>query len=191
VDATSKYASAHACCPSPTEWSPSPTAAGSRPAPSSGRPESGPSTGLPCDGQGRLRCDASLRVLGTHGVWAAGDAAAVPDVTRPGECCAPNAQHAVRQARVLADNLLASLRGEPVTEYRHALKGSLTSLGLHQGAVHLRRVPTLDRKARVLADWVLAGLLKREIVSMGALEQPRAGFETIVERGPHGTGGGG
>jgi NADH dehydrogenase len=168
------------------------------------------STGLPCDGQGRLRCDASLRVLGTHGVWAAGDAAAVPDVTRPGECCAPNAQHAVRQARVLADNLLASLRGEPVTEYRHALKGSLTSLGLHQGvaqlrgralhgrtawllhrAVHLRRVPTLDRKARVLADWVLAGLLKREIVSMGALEQPRAGFETIVERGPHGTGGGG
>jgi NADH dehydrogenase len=97
-----------------------------------------------------------------------------------------------------------------VTEYRHALKGSLTSLGLHQGvaqlrgralhgrtawllhrAVHLRRVPTFDRKARVLADWVLAGLLKREIVSMGALEQPRAGFETVVERGPHGSGSGG
>jgi NADH dehydrogenase len=158
-------------------------------------------TGLPVDAQGRLRCDSTLRVLGTERVWAAGDAAAVPDVTRPGECCAPNAQHAVRQARVLADNLLASLRGEPTTEYRHELKGSLTSLGLHQGvaqlrgralhgrtawllhrAVHLRRVPTLDRKARVLADWLLAGLLKREIVSMGALEQPRAVFETFVER---------
>ena len=161
-------------------------------------------TGLPCDAQGRLRCDAGLRVLGMEGVWAAGDAAAVPDVTRPGEYCAPNAQHAVRQARVLADNLLASLRGEPVADYRHALKGSLTSLGLHQGvaqlrgralhgrtawllhrAVHLRRVPTLDRKARVLGDWLLAGLLKREIVSMSALEQPRAGFETVAERAPH------
>jgi NADH dehydrogenase len=158
-------------------------------------------TGLPCDAQGRLRCDASLRVLGTPGVWAAGDAAAVPDLTRPGECCAPNAQHAVRQARVLADNLVAGLRHEPVREYRHELKGSLTSLGLHQGvaqlrgralhgraawllhrAVHLRRVPTWDRKARVMADWFLAGLLKREIVSMGALEQPRAVFESYVER---------
>ncbi|WP_370087960.1 NAD(P)/FAD-dependent oxidoreductase [Streptacidiphilus sp. MAP12-16] len=156
-------------------------------------------TRLPCDAQGRLRCDATLRVIGADGVWAAGDGAAVPDLTRPGECCAPNAQHAVRQARVLADNLIAELRGEPVTQYRHELKGSLTSLGLHKGvaqlrgralhgrtawllhrAVHLRRVPTLDRKARVLADWVLAGLLKREIVSMGALEQPRAGFETVM-----------
>jgi len=159
------------------------------------------STKLPVDAQGRLRCDASLRVLGTPGVWAAGDAAAVPDVTRPGECCQPNAQHAVRQARVLADNLLAELRGERVREYRHEMKGSLTSLGLHQGvaqlrgralhgraawllhrAVHLHRVPTWDRKARVLADWFLAGVLKREIVSMGALEQPRAVFESYVER---------
>ncbi|MEZ0095887.1 NAD(P)/FAD-dependent oxidoreductase [Streptacidiphilus sp. EB129] len=159
-------------------------------------------TRLPCDAHGRLRCDASLRVLGSDRVWAAGDGAAVPDLARPGECCAPNAQHAVRQARVLADNLLAQLRGEPTSEYRHELKGSLTSLGLHKGvaqlrgralhghtawllhrAVHLRRVPTWDRKARVLADWTLARLLKREIVSMGALEQPRAGFETLMEHG--------
>jgi NADH dehydrogenase len=158
-------------------------------------------TRLPCDAQGRLRCDPTLRVLGQDGVWAAGDGSAVPDLARPGECCAPNAQHAVRQAQVLADNLIAHLRGEPQTDYRHELKGSLTSLGLHKGvaqlrgralhgrsawllhrAVHLWRLPTLDRKARVLADWTLAGLLKREIVSMGALEQPRAGFETLMER---------
>lgn len=157
-------------------------------------------TGLACDAQGRLRCDATLRVLGTEDVWAAGDGAAVPDLTRQGECCAATAQHAVRQARVLADNVVAQLRGEPATEYRYESKGSLTSLGLHKGvaqlrgralhgrtawllhrAVHLRRMPTLDRKARVLADWALAGLLKREIVSMGALEQPRAGFETLME----------
>ncbi|MHA6761046.1 NAD(P)/FAD-dependent oxidoreductase [Streptacidiphilus sp. PAMC 29251] len=159
-------------------------------------------TGLPVDAQGRLRCDAAMRVLGQEGIWAAGDGAAVPDLARGGEeCCAPNAQHAVRQARVLADNILAQLRGEPTTEYRHELRGSLTSLGLHKGvaqlrgralhgrsawllhrAVHLRRVPTLDRKARVLADWFLAGVLKREIVSMGAMEQPRAGFETVMEQ---------
>ncbi|MFC5907149.1 NAD(P)/FAD-dependent oxidoreductase [Streptacidiphilus monticola] len=157
-------------------------------------------TGLALDAQGRLRCDATLRVLGADQVWAAGDCAAVPDLTRPGEFCAPNAQHAVRQAEVLADNLLAALRGEQPAAYRHESKGSITSLGLHKGvaqlrgralhgrsawllhrAVHLRRLPTLDRKARVLFDWALGGLLKRETVSLSALQEPRAGFESLLD----------
>ncbi|MFJ3498132.1 NAD(P)/FAD-dependent oxidoreductase [Streptomyces sp. NPDC086091] len=155
-------------------------------------------TDLPLDARGRLRCTAELTVEGVPHAWAAGDAAAVPDVTaaEPGTLTAPNAQHALRQAKVLGDNLAASLRGEPLRTYAHKYVGSVASLGLHKGvaqvygrklkgypawfmhrAYHLSRVPTVNRKARVLAEWTLAGLFKREIVSLGSLEHPRAEFE--------------
>nr|WP_040875153.1 FAD-dependent oxidoreductase [Streptomyces purpureus] len=156
------------------------------------------STDLPLNGRGRLKCTAHLTVDGVTHAWAAGDAAAVPDVTadEPGKECAPNAQHAVRQTKVLAENIVASLRGQPLKEYAHAYVGSVASLGLHKGVAHvygrklkgypawfmhrvyhLSRVPTFNRKARVLAEWTLAGLFKREIVSLGSLEHPRAEFE--------------
>lgn len=138
-----------------------------------------------------------LTVDGATHAWAAGDAAAVPDVTaEPGTETAPNAQHAVRQARVLGDNIAHSLRGEPLETYSHKYVGSVASLGLHKGVAHvygrklkgypawfmhrvyhLSRVPTFNRKARVLAEWTLSGLFKREIVSLGSLEHPRAEFE--------------
>ncbi|WP_344327425.1 NAD(P)/FAD-dependent oxidoreductase [Streptomyces macrosporus] len=173
-------------------------------------------TDLPRDERGRLRCTATLRVDGVEHAWAAGDAAAVPDLAAGGTSraggpgggpvreCAPNAQHAVRQARLLADNLVASLRGEELKEYRHAYAGSVASLGLHKGvahvygrklrgypawllhrAYHLSRVPTVNRKTRILAEWTLAGLFKREIVSLGSLEHPRAEFELAAGTGRH------
>ncbi|MGW3516701.1 NAD(P)/FAD-dependent oxidoreductase [Streptomyces hydrogenans] len=162
-------------------------------------------TDLPRDERGRIRCTAHLAVAGTPHAWAAGDAAAVPDVTaaEPGTPCAPNAQHAVRQAKVLAENLAASLRGRPLKEYAHAYAGSVASLGLHKGvahvygrklkgypawlmhrAYHLSRMPTANRKARVLAEWTLSGLFKREIVSLGSLEHPRAEFELAAAPPP-------
>ncbi|MEE1941633.1 FAD-dependent oxidoreductase [Streptomyces sp. TRM 70361] len=180
-------------------------------------------TDLPRDDRGRLRCTAQLRVEGTEHAWAAGDAAAVPDLAaedeprtggvggggeEPVRTCAPNAQHALRQARVLADNLVASLRGEELGEYRHALAGSVASLGLHKGVAHvygrklkgypawwlhrmyhLNRMPTANRKTRILAEWTLAGLFKREIVSLGSLEHPRAEFELAAgtDRRPKGS----
>ncbi|MFD3570803.1 NAD(P)/FAD-dependent oxidoreductase [Streptomyces sp. NPDC058667] len=162
-------------------------------------------TDLPRNERGRLRCTAQLAVVGAAHAWAAGDAAAVPDVTaeEPGAECAPNAQHAVRQAKVLAENIAASLRGRPLKEYAHAYAGSVASLGLHKGvahvygrklkgypawlmhrAYHLSRVPTFNRKARVLAEWTLSGLFKREIVSLGSLEHPRAEFELAAAPPP-------
>ncbi|MFH8580667.1 NAD(P)/FAD-dependent oxidoreductase [Streptomyces zaomyceticus] len=163
-------------------------------------------TDLPLNERGRLRCTSRLAVEGVDHAWAAGDAAAVPDVTakEPGRECAPNAQHAVRQAKVLAENITASLRGRPLKEYEHAYAGSVASLGLHKGvahvygrklkgypawlmhrAYHLSRVPTFNRKARVLAEWTLSGLFKREIVSLGSLEHPRAEFELAAAPPPH------
>ncbi|MFR9757268.1 NAD(P)/FAD-dependent oxidoreductase [Streptomyces sp. TR06-5] len=168
-------------------------------------------TGMPLNDRGRIRCTARLRVHGTDHAWAAGDAAAVPDLAASGGAaadgaavpeCAPNAQHAVRQARVLADNLAAALTGGEETDYRHSYAGSVASLGLHKGvahvygrklkgypawfmhrAYHLSRVPTFNRKARVLAEWTLSGLFKREIVSLGSLEHPRAEFELAAGTG--------
>ncbi|MFJ7267377.1 NAD(P)/FAD-dependent oxidoreductase [Streptomyces sp. NPDC099050] len=160
---------------------------------------------LPKNERGRLACTSFLTVEGVEHAWAAGDAASVPDITAPekGVPCAPNAQHAVRQAKVLADNLVSSLRGGLLTEYAHKYAGSVASLGLHKGvahvygrklkgypawlmhrAYHLSRVPTLNRKTRVLAEWTLSGLFKREIVSLGSLEHPRAEFELAAGGGP-------
>ncbi|MFI6862259.1 NAD(P)/FAD-dependent oxidoreductase [Streptomyces sp. NPDC050421] len=162
-------------------------------------------TDLPLNARGRLVCTARLTVEATDHAWAAGDAAAVPDLTatEPGKETAPNAQHAVRQAKVLADNLVAAIDGRPLKEYRHSYAGSVASLGLHKGVAHvygrrlkgypawlmhrmyhLSRVPTFNRKAKVLAEWTLAGLFKREIVSLGSLEHPRAEFEIAAGRRP-------
>jgi NADH:ubiquinone reductase (H+-translocating) len=159
------------------------------------------STDLPLDEKKRLRCTPSLQVFGVADAWAAGDCAAVPDLSKddPTTLTSPSAQHAVRQAKALADNILASLRGGPVTSYRHAYAGSVASLGLHKGVAeiygvklrgfpawfmhrtyHMTRMPTFNRKVRVVADWTLALFFRREIVSLGAFANPRRDFEASV-----------
>ena len=153
-------------------------------------------TGLPLDDHKRLEATAFLAVDGAADAWTAGDCAAVPDLTRPGAWCAPNAQHAVRQAKVLADNVVASMRGRPLRPYRHASAGAVASLGRYQGvaeiygvklrglpawlmhrAYHISRMPTLGRKLGVLADWTF---VRRNVVSLGSLAEPRQDFEAIA-----------
>ncbi|PRY00793.1 NAD(P)/FAD-dependent oxidoreductase [Allonocardiopsis opalescens] len=153
-------------------------------------------SGLPIDDKGRISATALLTVHDHPEVYTAGDCAAVPDLTKPGEFCAPNAQHAVRQAVRLADNVHAALLGRPQRPYRHAYAGSLASLGLFDGVAnvygvrvkglpawalhrvyHLGRVPTFNRKARVTADWALALCFPRDAVSLGTLHDPRHTFE--------------
>ena len=89
---------------------------GVRPAPVISR------TGLPVDANGRVTCDAYLRVVDGDGdpipgAWAAGDAASVPDPAT-GRPSPPTAQHALRQGRCLADNLVATIEGQPLTPLR-------------------------------------------------------------------------
>jgi NADH:ubiquinone reductase (H+-translocating) len=155
---------------------------------------------LPVDEKDRVRVDEFLRVRGTRFAFAAGDCAAVPDLTRPGQMCAPNAQHAVRQARRLADNLIATIRGERCRPYVHKNAGSVASLGLYKGVAqiygyelrgfpawylhrtyHLSRMPTVNKKARILMDWTLGLLFPREIISLGAIQRPREEF-TLAAR---------
>jgi NADH:ubiquinone reductase (H+-translocating) len=152
-------------------------------------------TGMPLEPGGRIDADEFLRVRGVAGAWTAGDCAAVPYLAGGGYC-PPTAQHAVRQARRLGLNLAAHLNGAALTAYHHKNAGSVASLGLYKGVAeiygikirgvlawflhrtyHLSRVPTFNRKVRVLLDWTSALFFRREVVSLGALHHPRAHFE--------------
>ncbi|MGH3589089.1 MAG: NAD(P)/FAD-dependent oxidoreductase [Pseudonocardia sp.] len=163
-------------------------------------------TDLPRDARGRVDCTAELQVVGMPDVFSAGDCASVPDLSKddPEAKTSPSAQHAVRQAKVLADNVVAHLRGRPLTQYKHSYAGSVASLGLYKGVAeiygiklrgvvawfmhrtyHVSRMPTLNRKIRVLTDWTAALFFRREIVSLGQLQQPRTEFEVAAgKRGP-------
>lgn len=149
-------------------------------------------TDLPLDARGRVRCATTLQVRDRAHVFTAGDCAAVPDVTVPvprdGEptTTAPTAQHAVRQARLLARNIDAFLAGRLLRGYRHKNSGAVAGLGRRRGAAqigplrmtgwpafllhrsyHLWAMPTADRTVRIALDWLVSGLLGRDLVAVG------------------------
>ncbi|MET0423359.1 MAG: FAD-dependent oxidoreductase [Actinoplanes sp.] len=160
-------------------------------------------TDLPIDERGMLVVRADLRV-GTESdpvpdAWGAGDDAAVPDLAagRPGAATVPNAQHAVRQGKLLARNIVATLRGRAAKQYVHHSLGTVATLGLGRGifqyrgivikglpawlmhrGYHVLAVPTWERKVRVLAIWLTAVLYGRDIVSLASVQEPRRAFVT-------------
>ncbi|WP_444662872.1 NAD(P)/FAD-dependent oxidoreductase [Cellulomonas sp. CW35] len=156
---------------------------------------------LPLDKMGRVTCNAALQVVDEHGevvpdAYAAGDCAAVPDLYNPGSFCPPNAQHALRQGNHLGDNLARVLRSAEVTDYSHKNIGAVASLGMYKGVAqmfgkikvrgflawvlhrtyHVFAMPTVNRKLRIMAGWTGSLLLRREVVPLGALHDPRAEF---------------
>ncbi|WP_439564237.1 NAD(P)/FAD-dependent oxidoreductase [Microcella sp.] len=165
-------------------------------------------TDLPVEERGRLRAQAELRVVDEQGqviegAWTAGDVAAVPDLTGGGVggFCVPNAQHAVRQGKVLAKNLAAALRGEEPKQYVHKNLGAVAGLGLGYGAFqsgkfavtgliawfmhrgyHGLAIPMWERKLRVVGGWVGHFFLGRDNVSLSARETPQAYFQEFASR---------
>jgi len=137
---------------------------------------------LPKDAHGAVIVDEHLAVPEHPGIWALGDCAHVPN--RQGGTCGPTAQNAEQEAPVVAHNILASLRSEPLREFDYTSRGMLASLG-HQTAVgevfgrrfsglpawllwrtaYLAMLPGMDRKARVAMDWLLDLLLPPDIVN--------------------------
>lgn len=158
-------------------------------------------TDLPRDVRGRVECTAELQVVGMPEVFSAGDCASVPDLSKddPQAKTGPSAQHAVRQAKVLADNVVAHLRGLPLRQYKHAYAGSVASLGLYKGVAeiygiklrgvvawfmhrtyHVSRMPTWNRRVRIVFDWTGALVLGREVVALGQIHDPRAEFSRVA-----------
>ncbi|MEU1160974.1 NAD(P)/FAD-dependent oxidoreductase [Streptomyces sp. NPDC005921] len=141
-------------------------------------------TGRPLE-QGRLIVDPYLQVPGCPDVFACGDAAAVPDLVRPGAFTPMTAQHAWRQGRVAGENVAASLGvGRRRRPYRHRDLGFVVDLGGVQAAAdplgvplsglpaglvtrgyHLAAMPS--GRVRVAADWLLDAVLPRQGVQLG------------------------
>ncbi|MEW2114020.1 NAD(P)/FAD-dependent oxidoreductase [Streptomyces sp. NPDC005474] len=134
--------------------------------------------------RGRLIVDPFLQVPGHPEVFACGDAAAVPDLDKPGEYTAMTAQHAWRQGKIAAHNVAASLGVGSRRAYRHRDLGFVVDLGgvkaaanplgvslsgLPAGAVtrgyHLAAMP--GNRVRVAADWLLDAVLPRQGVQLG------------------------
>ena len=165
-------------------------------------------TDLPTEERGRLRVGADLRVRtedGTviDGAWGSGDVSAVPDLTGKGVggYCVPNAQHAVRQGKLMAKNIVGVLRGDAPREYRHDNLGAVASIGLGEGVFqsgkfavkgllawfmhrgyHGLAIPMWERKIRVFVNWFLNFFLRRDIVSIEARETPREAFAEFASR---------
>ncbi|WP_431219066.1 NAD(P)/FAD-dependent oxidoreductase [Leifsonia xyli] len=163
---------------------------------------------VPRGPKGHVQCNAELQAVGDDGtpldgVWALGDDAQVPDLTAQKQPAyyPPNAQNAIRQAKVLAENLRRAVDGRPPIEYRHRNLGTLASYGGMRGAAVLRGVPlrglpawTVDkvyhaialpsvaRRFRLILGWVGNGLTPRDDAPVSAFPHPKRRFQEAVEQ---------
>ena len=145
--------------------------------------------------RGRLKVDAELQVPGRRGVFAAGDAAAVPDLTQPGKITPPTAQHATRQGKVLARNVAASLGFGSTKRYKHRDMGLVVDLGpryavanplnVHLSgfpakvvtrAYHLYAIPRFVNRWAVSLAYLTDAVFDRSVVSLGLASQEDAQF---------------
>lgn len=137
--------------------------------------------------RGRLAVTPEMSLPGVDGVFALGDAAAVPDLAKgDGAICPPTAQHAMRQGRALADNIIAQLRGRPLQPYVHKDLGLVVDLGGRDAVskplgIELRGMPaqaaargyhwaalrTNVAKTRVMTNWLLNAIAGDDFVRTG------------------------
>ncbi len=146
---------------------------------------------LPCpQDRGRLIVDETLRVKDWEGVWALGDCAVVPD-HRTGKAHPPTAQHALREAKTVASNIAATLRGGALTPFDFRTIGQLAAIGRRTGVarifgvnfsgffawwlwrtIYLSKLPRLEKKVRVAIDWTLDLLFAKDFVQFLTVRAP-------------------
>jgi NADH dehydrogenase len=149
---------------------------------------------LPCAKErGRLLVNQFLRVPDWPNVWAVGDCAFVPDTSNPGKSHPPTAQHAIREGKVVAQNIAAVLLGRPFKLFSFKTIGLLASIGRRMGVarvlgfnfsgffawwmwrtVYLSKLPGLDKKVRVAFDWTLDLLFPKDVCAVHDFDQRRA-----------------
>ena len=135
------------------------------------------------DRKGRIAVDGTMRTKSRPEVWAIGDCASIPDAT--GKPYPQLAQHALREARVLASNITAAVRGGPLKPFAYESLGTLASLGDYNGvgrvmklklrgfpawwvwrSYYLMQMPRFERKLRIVIDWTVALFFKNDIVKL-------------------------
>jgi NADH dehydrogenase len=163
-------------------------------------------TDIPRGPKGHVNANAKLQVIRedgsrVDGAWAAGDNAQVPDLTAAKQPAyyPPNAQNAVRQAKLLAKNIVAEIQGGEVVEYRHPSLGTVASYGFGKGAGKIRSLklrgplawlahrgyhglamPTVGRKVRIVGGWLTGFVTPRDLTSLSATEHPRQAFLDVT-----------
>jgi NADH dehydrogenase len=137
--------------------------------------------------RGRLVVDEYLAVPGAPDIYACGDCAAVPDLTRPGQVCGMTAQHAQRQGKQVAENVAASLGKGTAKAYKHHDLGFLVDLGGASAAANPLGIPLSGLPAnvvtrgyhlmamsgnrmRVLTDWWLNTVTPPEATSFSVID---------------------
>ncbi|MDF2828624.1 MAG: FAD-dependent pyridine nucleotide-disulfide oxidoreductase, partial [Mycobacterium sp.] len=145
--------------------------------------------------RGRLKVQADLSVAGHPHVFAAGDAAAVPDLTQPGKITPPTAQHATRQGKTLARNVAATLGYGTKKLYKHRNMGLVVDLGpgyavanplnvalsgfpakVVTRAYHLYAIPRFVNRWAVSLAYLTDAVFDRSVVSIGLSSQEDAQF---------------
>jgi NADH:ubiquinone reductase (H+-translocating) len=144
--------------------------------------------------RGRLRVHETLAVPGHPDVFACGDCAAVPDLTRPGSITGMTAQHAQRQGKLAARNVAASLSGNDLEPYRHHDLGFLVDLGGLKAAADPLHVPLSGlpamfvtrgyhlysmpgNRTRTAADWAINTVMPPRAVQLGLVGAERVRLE--------------
>ena len=163
--------------------------------------------GLPLDGGGRIKVDPYLQVDGRPGVWAIGDAAAVPDPAKDFKApTPPTAQHSIRQGRLVARNVAAAIGGGRRRPFRYKTKGVVVDLGRRKAVAdtlgikwrgtpawlitrtyHLLMMPGVKRRVRLLIDWNIALLFGRDFSELGQLGHPERLEERLEAHSSGGT----
>jgi NADH dehydrogenase len=129
-----------------------------------------------------VKVNGFLEVPAWPGVWALGDAAVVPDA-RSGKSHPPTAQHAMREGRVAADNIVAAITGGKKKAFDFVTIGQLAAIGHRTGVakifgfkfsgfvawwlwrtIYLSKLPSFDRKVRVAINWTLDLLFPKDLV---------------------------
>src|SRR5438067_5495172 len=148
---------------------------------------------LPCAKErGRLLVNQFLGVPDWPNVWAVGDCAFVPDIRNPGKSHPPTAQHAIREGKVVAQNIAAALLGHRLKPFSFRTIGLLASIGRRMGVarilgfnfsgffawwmwrtVYLSKLPGLDKKIRVAFDWTLDLLFPKDVCAVYDLDRRR------------------
>jgi NADH:ubiquinone reductase (H+-translocating) len=140
--------------------------------------------------RGRLCVNEYLEVPEWPGVWALGDCALVPD-RQSGKFCPPTAQHALREGKVLAENLTATIHGGQKKPFVFSTIGQLATIGRRTGVanimgvnfsgflawwlwrtIYLSKLPRFEKKLRVALDWTLDLLFSKDLVQFITLRAP-------------------
>ncbi|MEO8391366.1 MAG: NAD(P)/FAD-dependent oxidoreductase [Chloroflexota bacterium] len=158
--------------------------------------------GCEMDKRGAVITDDKLLAKAQTNVWAVGDCAVIPDVVT-GKNAPPTAQYALREAKTLAYNLNAVLHHREPKPFRHRSQGTLAVVG-HQTAcaevfgmkfsglfawlmwrgIYLGKLPTLEKKVRVLLDWVIDVFFPRDIAYAPTVDgHEMSGVTTTSEEG--------